>query len=43
MRIVKVEKRHLLSFYASLFPMGVNALAVNKGLEDEIHISWETW
>ena len=38
MRIVKVEKRHLLSFYASLFPMGVNALAVNKGLEDEIHI-----
>lgn len=37
-RIVKVEKRHLLSFYASLFPMGVNALAVNKGLEDEIHI-----
>lgn len=36
--IAKLEKRHLLSFYANLFTMGVNALAVNKGLEDEIHV-----
>lgn len=36
--IAKLENRHLLSFYSNLFTMGVNALAVNKGLEDEIHL-----
>lgn len=36
--IAKLENRHLLSFYSNLFAMGVNALAVNKGLEDEIHL-----
>ena len=36
--IAKLENRHLLSFYTNLFTMGVNALAVNKGLEDEIHL-----
>ena len=36
--IAKLENRHLLSFYSNLFTMGVNAMAVNKGLEDEIHL-----
>ncbi len=36
--IVKLENRHLLSFYSNLFTMGVNAMAVNKGLKDEIHL-----
>lgn len=36
--IAKLENRHLLSFYSNLFTMGVNALAVNKGLKDEIHL-----
>ena len=36
--IAKLENRHLLSFYSNLFTMGVNALVVNKGLEDEIHL-----
>lgn len=36
--IAKLENRHLLSFYSNLFTMGVNALAVNKGLEDAIHL-----
>ena len=36
--IAKLENRHLLSFYSNLFTMGVNAMAINKGLEDETHL-----
>lgn len=36
--IAKIEKKTLLSFYAGLFTMGVNALALDKGLEDERHV-----
>lgn len=34
-RIFRVEQRHLLFFYSSLMPMGVNAIAVDKGTENE--------
>ena len=31
LRVIKVEQKFLLSFYASLLPMGVNAITVDKG------------
>lgn len=40
--IARLENGQLLSFYSSLFTMGVNALAVSKGLEDEIHIQLDS-
>ena len=35
-RVAKVEKDLLMEFYASLYPIGVNCLHVNSGLEDEM-------
>lgn len=37
-QIAKVENRLLMEFYASLYPIGVNCLHVNSGLEDEMLI-----
>lgn len=35
-QLAKVDKNSRLAFFTSLYPMGVNALCVNKGLEQEI-------
>lgn len=40
-QIAKLENRHLLQFYSSLFTMGINSLAVSRGLEEEVHIQLE--
>lgn len=36
--IVKVENKHFLAFYSSLFAIGVNALAINSGLDGETSV-----
>lgn len=35
LRIIKIDQKFLLSFYASLLPMGVNAIVVDKGTKQE--------
>lgn len=35
-QIAKVENKLLLEFYTSLYPIGVNCLHINSGLEDEM-------
>lgn len=39
--IVKIENKQLLSFYLTLYTMGVNCIVVNRGAQDEIHIQLE--
>ena len=41
MQVVKVDQASLLEFYSSLYPMGVNCILVNKGLEDELAVQLE--
>lgn len=36
--VAKLEENQLLSFYTSLYTMGVNGLAVNVGTDGEIHV-----
>lgn len=36
--IVKIENKQLLSFYMTLYTMGVNCIVVNHGIQDEIRI-----
>ncbi len=36
--IAKVEKRQFLEFYTSLYPIGVNCLHINQGVDGEIQI-----
>lgn len=38
MHLLKIEHKFLLSFYASLMPMGVNAIVIDKGTEGEMVI-----
>ena len=38
MQLVKVDESARLPFFTGLFPMGVNCIMVNRGLEDEIAI-----
>lgn len=37
-QIARVEKAQMLGFFSSLYPIGVNGIAVNRGMEDEILI-----
>ena len=32
-QIAKIEKKQLLGFFSSLYPMGVNGLLINKNME----------
>lgn len=41
MHIVKVMNQFLLSFYTSLYPMGVNCLVTDKGLDSEKAVQLE--
>ena len=41
MHIVKVSNEFLLTFYTSLYPMGVNCLVTDKGLESEQAVQLE--
>lgn len=41
MHIVKVMNQFLLSFYTSLYPMGVNCLVTDKGLDSERAVQLE--
>ncbi len=38
LHIIKLDQKFLLSFYSSLLPMGVNAIVVEKGTEQEMVI-----
>lgn len=38
LHIIKLDQKFLLSFYSSLLPMGVNAIVVEKGTEQETAI-----
>ena len=40
-QVLKLQNKALLGFYISLFPMGVNCMLVDKGLETEIAIQVE--
>lgn len=35
LKIFKIEKKYLLPFYSSLFPIGVNCMVVGKGTDEE--------
>lgn len=37
-QIAKIEKKNFLDFYSSLFPMGVNCIAVNEGMPEAIAV-----
>lgn len=37
-QVIKVEKNGFLPFYSSFYPMGVNAIVVQRGTEDELRI-----
>lgn len=37
-QVVRLENKMLLNFYGCLYQMGVNGIAVNKGLEDEMAV-----
>ena len=37
-KIFNIEKKYLLPFYSSLFPIGVNCMVIGRGTEDEIAI-----
>lgn len=37
-RILKIVNQYFLSFFSSLFPMGVNCLIIGKGTKEEIRI-----
>lgn len=39
--VAKLENKQLLSFYTSLYTIGVNALSVNSGTDMEIHLQLE--
>lgn len=39
--IVKIENQRLLSFYMTLYTMGVNCIVVNHGIQKEEHIQLE--
>lgn len=36
--VAKIEEKHLLAFYTSLYTMGVNCLSVNKGTDTQIAV-----
>ena len=38
LKIFNIEKKYLLPFYSSLFPIGVNCMVIGKGTEEEIAI-----
>ena len=38
LKIFKIENKYMLSFYSSLFPIGVNCMVVGKGTEEEISV-----
>ena len=35
LKIFNIEKKYLLPFYSSLFPIGVNCMVIGKGTEEE--------
>lgn len=37
-QIAKIEKKQLLGFFSSLYPMGVNGLLINKNMESEARL-----
>ena len=37
-QIAKIEKKQLLGFFSSLYPMGVNGLVINKNMESEARL-----
>lgn len=38
LKIFKIENKYMLSFYSSLFPIGVNCMVVGKGTEEETSV-----
>ena len=38
MQLVKVDENSRLSFFTGLFPMGVNCILVDKGLDGQITV-----
>ena len=42
-QIAKIEKKQLLGFFSSLYPMGVNGLLINKIWKVKQDFSWENW
>ena len=41
--VAKLEDKHVLAFYTSLYTLGVNCLAVNHGTDTQISVQLSDW